>query len=160
MISITRRYRFSASHRLHSQELNVDENNRVFGKCNNPFGHGHDYILEVGAAGPVNPQTGVILPIQKLDRMIEEQVLQIFAHRNINLDVPQFATLIPTTENVALVITDLLEQNWTRYLGASRARLVRVHVQETERNGFEVLLHTEVEKYAPDLQDESVTVNA
>ncbi|MGA8028317.1 MAG: 6-carboxytetrahydropterin synthase [Bryobacteraceae bacterium] len=149
MISVSRRYRFSASHRLHSPELSAARNEQVFGKCNNPFGHGHDYVLEITAGGPVDFETGLILPVAKLDQLAQEEVLRPFAHRNINSDVPQFATLIPTTENVALVIADLLQQHWTEYLGHTRARLLRVRLQETERNAFEILLNTE-----------SVTVNA
>jgi 6-pyruvoyltetrahydropterin/6-carboxytetrahydropterin synthase len=150
MTSITRRYRFSASHRLHSGALSAADNQRLYGKCNNPFGHGHDYILEVTASGLVCETTGLILPRQRLDRLIEEKVLRLLANRNLNSDVPDFARLVPTTENLALVIARLLEQSWTDSLGRGPlggdsqgqkpARLVRVHLQETDRNGFEVLL--------------------
>lgn len=138
MTTVTRRYSFPASHRLHSPELSVAENARVFGKCNNPFGHGHDYVLEVTVAGTVNPETGLILPLSKLDRLVQETVLERFAHRNINLDVPQFASLVPTTENVILVIAELLRQNWNVYLGDTAGRLMRLCMHETERNVFEV----------------------
>ena len=140
MMTITRLYRFSASHRLHSPMLNETENSRLYGKCNNPFGHGHNYILEVTAAGSMDGRTGLLLPISKLDGLVQEAVLKRFAHRNINLDVPQFERLVPTTENLALVITDLLEENWAAYLGGLPVRLHRVHIQETDRNGFEVRL--------------------
>ncbi len=150
MMAITRLYRFSASHRLHSPVLSAAENSRLYGKCNNPFGHGHNYVLEVTAAGSMDGRTGLLLPISKLDELVQEAVLARFAHRNINLDVPQFERLVPTTENLALVITDLLQQNWTAYLGGLPVRLHRVHIQETDRNGFEVLLP----------QTESVTLHA
>jgi 6-pyruvoyltetrahydropterin/6-carboxytetrahydropterin synthase len=140
MIAITRRYRFSASHRLHSPALSEPENSRLYGKCNNPFGHGHNYVLEVTAAGNVDPLTGALLPVAKLDRLVQEAVLQKIAHSNLNLDVPQFQRLVPTTENLALVIADLLWQNWEAYLGGIPARLHRLHIQETDRNGFEVVL--------------------
>lgn len=140
MISLTRRYRFSASHRLHSPELSAAENARLFGKCNNPYGHGHDYILEVTASGEPEPLTGLLLPLAALDRLVDEHVLRAFAWRNINLDIPQFQDRTATTENVALVIADLLQQYWPEYLTATSARLSRVYIQETERNGFEVLL--------------------
>lgn len=150
MTSITRRYRFSASHRLHSGALSAADNQRLYGKCNNPFGHGHDYILEVTASGFVCETTGLILPRQRLDRLVEEKVLRLLANRNLNLDVPDFARLVPTTENLALLIARLLDQSWTDYLGQGAlggdsrvqnpARLVRVHLQETDRNGFEVLV--------------------
>jgi 6-pyruvoyltetrahydropterin/6-carboxytetrahydropterin synthase len=141
MTTLTRRYRFSASHRLHSSRLSAAENQRVYGKCNNPFGHGHDYILEVTAAGPLDPATGLILSRSALDGLVEEKILRVFANRNLNLDVPEFQSLVPTTENIALVIARILEQNWNAHLGdATAARLRRVHLQETDRNGFEVLL--------------------
>jgi 6-pyruvoyltetrahydropterin/6-carboxytetrahydropterin synthase len=140
MTSLTRRYRFSASHRLHSAALSPAENARLFGKCNNPHGHGHDYVLEVTVTGPANPLTGLILPLASLDRLVEEKVLRAFAWRNLNLDVPRFATLTPTTENVALVIADILQRHWRESLTGTSARLSRVYIQETERNAFEVLL--------------------
>ncbi len=140
MISITRRYHFSASHRLHSPDLSSSENARVYGKCNNPFGHGHNYTLEVTASGDVDPATGCILPLPKLDRLVEDNVLRVFGHHNINLDVPEFAHLVPTTENMALVIAETLQRNWPNYIAENQARLARVHVQETARNSFEVSL--------------------
>lgn len=121
--SITRRYRFSASHRLHAPELSAAENQRLYGKCNNPFGHGHDYELQVTASGDIDDRTGRILPVLKLDQLVEDKILRLFSHRNMNLDVPQFERLVPTTENIALVIADLLAQNWSAYLGQSAARL-------------------------------------
>ncbi len=139
-ITRTHRYRFSASHRLHSPQLSPAENKQLYGKCNNPHGHGHDYILEVTVAGEADPVTGLILPVAAINRLVEERVLQVFASRSINLDVPQFQKLTATTENVALVIADLLRNHWREYLGKTDARLSRVHIQETERNGFEVLL--------------------
>lgn len=158
--SITRRYRFSASHRLHAPELSEAENVRLYGKCNNPFGHGHDYELQVTAAGEVDDRTGRILPVPKLDQLVGEQILQRFSHRNINLDVPQFERLVPTTENIVLVIVDLLRQNWTAYLGQTSARLSRVHIQETGRNGFELLLGAFQETAKPGVRSEKLFVNA
>jgi 6-pyruvoyltetrahydropterin/6-carboxytetrahydropterin synthase len=138
MLSLTRVYRFSASHRLHSPLLSESENAVVFGKCNNPYGHGHDYVLSVTVAGNVNERTGLLISRRDLDQLVQEKVLHLFSHRNINEEVPQFADLVPTTENVTLVIADLLQQHWAACVG--EARLMRVHVQETERNGFEVLI--------------------
>jgi 6-pyruvoyltetrahydropterin/6-carboxytetrahydropterin synthase len=159
-MKITRLYRFSASHRLHSPRLSAAENVRVYGKCNNPFGHGHNYVLEVTAAGDLDSRTSVLLPVSKLDRLVRETVLQLFAYSNINVDVPQFKHLVPTTENVALVIADLLQQHWDAYLGEVPARLHRIHIQETDRNGFEVLLNASQHTSIPDLRPESVTLNA
>ena len=140
MTSLTRLYRFAASHRLHTPALSPAENARLFGKCNNPHGHGHDYILEVTVAGDVDPLTGMILPVATLDQLVHNRVLSVFAFRNINLDLPQFQTLTATTENIALVIAGLLQQHWSEYLNSASARLSRIYIQETERNGFEVLL--------------------
>jgi len=140
MVSLTRVYRFSASHRLHSPALSDAENARVFGKCNNPYGHGHNYALSVTVAGEVDDVTGRLINVTELDDFVQLKVLNLFSHRNINEDVPQFAELVPTTENVALVIAELLQQSWTEFLGDAGPRLHRVHLQETDRNGFEVLM--------------------
>ena len=160
MTSLTRRYRFSASHRLHSPELSDAENARVYGKCNNPFGHGHDYVLEVSVAGPVHPLTGLIVPVPALDAFIEHHVLRLFANRNINADVAQFSErLTATSENVALVITDIIQQHWPHQFGSTAASLRRVHIQETDRNGFEVLLGIAGRQVSSAAEMESVTVN-
>lgn len=141
MNTLTRRYRFSASHRLHSPELSDSENARVFGKCNNPFGHGHDYVLEVGIVGPVHPLTGLIIPIPELDAFIERYVLRLFANKNINRDVLEFSgRLTATSENIALVIAGIIQQHWPGHFGTTAARLDRIHIQETDRNGFELVL--------------------
>lgn len=142
--TVTKLYRFAASHRLHLAQLSEEENTTLYGKCNNPFGHGHDYILEVTAEGPVDRETGYILRAAELDALVQNCVLSLFEHRNINLDVPQFRDLVPTTENIAGVIAEILDQNWTRYIAGS-SRLARVHVQETDRNGFEVRLPKRVD---------------
>ncbi len=164
MTTLTRRYRFSASHRLDSAALTPAENARIYGKCNYPFGHGHDYVLEVTAAGTPDPQTGLLLPLSKLDCLVEETVLKLFAHCNMNLDVPQFAHVVPTTENLVLTVADILRQNWSRYLGGFPVRLHRIHIQETARNGFELLLDTRSSNRTQDHTVasliESVTLNA
>jgi len=136
---LTRRYRFSASHRLHSLALTDGENRALYGKCNNPFGHGHDYVLEVTIAGTPDSLTGLIMPRHDLDQWVESKVLKLFDHRNINTDVPAFAARVPTTENVALLIAKVLAEDWPRAFPAVPAGLTRVHILETGRNGFEVL---------------------
>jgi 6-pyruvoyltetrahydropterin/6-carboxytetrahydropterin synthase len=138
---LTRRYRFSASHRLHSLALTDGENRALYGKCNNPFGHGHDYVLEVSIAGTPDSLTGLIMPRHHLDQWVESKVLKLFDHRYINTDVPAFAARVPTTENVALLIARLLAEDWPQAFSAVRARLARVHILETDRNGFEVLIN-------------------
>jgi 6-pyruvoyltetrahydropterin/6-carboxytetrahydropterin synthase len=125
---------------LHSALLTEIENAATFGKCNNPHGHGHDYVLSVTVAGSVDAPTGLLVPVGELDRLVEAEILALFSYRNMNIDVPQLADMVPTTENVALLIADLLRDHWGKYVSTNKARLCRVHVQETERNGFEVML--------------------
>ena len=160
MTRLTRRYRFSASHRLHSPALSDSENARVYGKCNNPFGHGHDYVLEVSVAGPVHPVTGLIVPIPVLDAFIGHYVLPPFANRNINLDVPQFSgRLTATAENIALVIASIVQRHWAEAFGDTQARLDRIQIQETDRNGFEVRLGAASPRVFSAAKMESVTVH-
>ena len=140
MTTVTRRYPFSASHRLHSPELGPSENERLYGKCNNPFGHGHNYVLEVTVAGEVDETTGLICPVGKLDSLVEEEVLSRFSYRNLNQDIAQFSRMVPTTENLARVTAELLQQAWGTHWKDSGVKLHRIHIQETERNGFEVLI--------------------
>ena len=137
MTTVTRLYHFSASHRLHVPQFTEEQNDRLYGKCNNPYGHGHDYVLEVTAAGPVDETTGLLFPLPVLDRLVQEDVLRVIAHRNLNRDLPQFSVLVPTTENLTAVIAQLLQTNWSATFG-SRVKLHRIHIQETDRNGFEV----------------------
>src|SRR5437763_14928547 len=99
MVYLTRRYRFSASHRLHNDLLTADENARVYGKCNNPSGNGHNYALEVTIAGPIDAQTSMVCDLAALDRGVVQQVLERFDHTHLNLDVGNFRTRMPTTEN-------------------------------------------------------------
>lgn len=163
MTTLTRRYRFSASHRLHVEALSDQENSDLFGKCNNPFGHGHDYILSVTVRGPVDRRTGLIVPVELLDGLVEAKVLSVFAYRNINLDVAQFAELVPTTENVALAIASILEEHWAAWFGeAARSGmgLYKVHLQETDRNSFEICMYDLPGKLSILRKDESVAINA
>ena len=160
MISLTRRYHFPASHRLHSPHLSEAENSRLYGKCNNPFGHGHNYVLELTVAGELHRETGLLVPLAKLDCFVAEKILRLFAYRNINVDVPQFAELVPTTENVVRVIGDLVRQHWAESFGDLRIHASRVQIQETDRNGFELLLSApEIETFAAQ-RNESVMVHA
>ncbi len=94
---LTRRYRFSASHRLHSQQMSAEENRRTYGKCNNPYGHGHNYALDVTVSGSVDPRTGMVCDLGKLDSVVEREVIERFGHENLNT-LPQFADTVPTSE--------------------------------------------------------------
>lgn len=128
---LSRRYHLSASHRLHADTLSAEENQRIFGKCNNPFGHGHNYTVEVTFSGQVDPVTGMVANLADLDQFAEEQVLARFDHQNLNtLDL--FATLVPTTEN----FTVELHHIFARF---SLAHLERVHVEETSNNSFDFI---------------------
>lgn len=142
MTTLTRRYRFSASHRLHSPALSGSENERLYGKCNNPFGHGHNYALEVTVTGEVDQATGLICPVGGLDSLVEETILSRFSCRNLNEDVPEFSRMVPTTENLARVTAELLQEAWNARWTDSGVKLHRIHIQETDRNGFEVLMAT------------------
>jgi 6-pyruvoyltetrahydropterin/6-carboxytetrahydropterin synthase len=108
MIYVTRRAEFSAAHFYHNPNLSPEENRRIFGKCNNPHGHGHNYTLEVTVAGEVDPATGMVLDLKDLKKILEREVLQVMDHRFLNKEVPAFATAIPTTENIAIEIWRLL----------------------------------------------------
>ena len=159
---MTRRYQFCASHRLHSDRLSELQNQRMYGKCNNPYGHGHDYILEVSVSGSIDATTGLLVPLSTLDRLVGNEILAVFGHRNLNRDVSEFTALVPTTENVALVIANRLSERWADYFTSSSAHLSGIAVNETDRNSCEVRLHSEslrVQSFAAEFE-ESVAVNA
>jgi 6-pyruvoyltetrahydropterin/6-carboxytetrahydropterin synthase len=136
MLHLTRRYRFSAAHRLHNQALSGEENARLYGKCNNPRGHGHDYVLEVTVAGEVDLSTGMVMDLGLLDRLVEREVLDRFDHTHLNLDVENFRARVPTTENLCVEIYNLLTRAFPDEPG-ERARLERVRLEETRSNFFE-----------------------
>ena len=144
-IRLSRRYRFSASHRLYSDDLSEAENRAIFGKCANPYGHGHDYVLDVRVTGPLDPDTGRVVDLQTLDALVREAVLEPFEHSNLNVDIAEFGSLVPTTENLALVIERRLARKWdSRFAEAplEHVRLDRIRIEETKRNIFEVSSRT------------------
>lgn len=126
---LTRRYLFSASHRLHNPQLGEVENRVTYGKCNNPHGHGHNYALEVTVAGQVNAQTGMICDLVALDEFVEREVLERFGHEHLNA-LPQFADSVPTTENLCAELFRILKM-------FPHARLEKIRVEETMLNSFE-----------------------
>jgi len=138
MIRVTRRYRFSASHRLHAAALSEAENRTLYGKCNNPFGHGHNYVLEVSVRGPVDPATGRAADPRALDRLAEKVVIRAFDHRNLNTEVAAFRDCVPTTENLGREILRRLEQAWTSEFPGPWPVLEKIRIAETERNIFEI----------------------
>lgn len=129
-VELGRRYRFAASHRLHRADLSDAENMQLYGKCNNPYGHGHNYVLEVSWAGDIDPQTGMIANLADLDAFVDHEVLQVFDQVSLNEDVSEFANIVPTTENVCMDI-------FRRLQSFPGAKLKRVRVEETSNNSFE-----------------------
>src|ERR1700733_11287263 len=103
-VTLTRRYSFSASHRLHSDQMSEAENQTLYGKCNNPYGHGHNYVVEVTLAGPVDPATGMIANLVDLDAYVSSRVIEPFDHTYLNKDVPAFRDRVPTTELLCVEI--------------------------------------------------------
>ena len=129
-IELGRRYKFAASHRLHSERLSAEENSWVYGKCNNPYGHGHNYVVEISVSGPVDPATGMIANLADLDGFVERQVIEVFDHRSLNEEVAAFREKVPTTENVCIEIYERLKH-------FPKAKLERVRIEETANNSFE-----------------------
>jgi 6-pyruvoyltetrahydropterin/6-carboxytetrahydropterin synthase len=129
-VSLSRRYRFSASHRLHSPKLSAEENQQVYGKCNSPYGHGHNYVVEVTFTGPVDSATGMIANLGALDPFVDRAVIEPFDCKYLNEEVAEFQSRVPTTENLAREIF--------RRLSVFRAaKLERVRIEETSKNSFE-----------------------
>ena len=129
-IHLTRSYSFAASHRLHSTRLGEEENWRTYGKCNNPYGHGHNYVVEVTVSGPVEASTGMVADLGELDRYVEREVLETFDHKYLNEEVAAFRERVPTAENLCIEI-------YNRLQAFPGARLERVRLEETSLNSFE-----------------------
>ncbi len=129
VLYLTRRATFSASHRLHSPELSEEENRRIFGRCNHPNGHGHNYVLEVTVRGEIDPRTGMVMNLADLKLIIQERSLDVVDHKHLNLDLPVFQKLVPTTENLAVVFWRLLEPALPR-----QNLLYEIKLHETENN--------------------------
>ena len=125
MVYLTRKAEFSASHSYHNPELTPEENRRIFGKCNNPHGHGHNYTLEVTVKGPVNQQSGFVVNLTDLKEMMNREVIETVDHRFLNKEIPEFRDRIPTTENLAITIWEWLKPK------LKVAELHRVRVYET-----------------------------
>jgi 6-pyruvoyltetrahydropterin/6-carboxytetrahydropterin synthase len=127
---LNRRYRFSASHRLHSPEMSTEENREVYGKCNNPHGHGHNYVLEVTVSGPVDARTGMVCNLADLDGFVHREILEHYDLANLNC-LPEFADVVPTTEKLCERVHEILQRGFTP------AHLERVKLEETLMNSFE-----------------------
>ena len=129
---LSRRYHLSASHRLHVDSFTAEQNRAAYGKCNNPYGHGHNYTIEVTLAGPVDPTTGMVCDLAALDAFAQTNLLTPFDHMNLNTLAP-FRDRVPTTENFTVEIARIFEQ-------FPDAELIRVRVEETSNNSFEQTL--------------------
>jgi 6-pyruvoyltetrahydropterin/6-carboxytetrahydropterin synthase len=138
MIGVTRKYRFAASHRLHTPQLSERENSELYGKCNNPYGHGHNYEVEISVHGPVDPATGHAVDLVELDRLVQAEILDAFDHRNLNAEIPRFTEVVPTSENLALELDRRLRARWHTAFPGAWPRLEKIRIAETERNIFEV----------------------
>ena len=136
---LTRRYMFSASHRLHSDAMSEAENKAIYGKCNNPYGHGHNYALEITVSGPVDESSGMVCNLTDLDAFVEREILERFHLQNLNT-VPELDQTVPTTENLSASIYDILQRGFTP------AHLEKVRIQETMMNSFEYAGTNEIRK--------------
>jgi 6-pyruvoyltetrahydropterin/6-carboxytetrahydropterin synthase len=134
---VTRQYHFSASHRLHSPELSDEANRVLYGKCNHPYGHGHNYVVEVTARGPLD-EHGRAVDIGALDGLVRREVLSQFEHRNLNVEAPRFEREVPTSENLAVEICRRLKGNWRSVFPGEWPKLQKVRIGETRKNIFEV----------------------
>ena len=129
-LHLARRYRFCASHRLHSEQLSEEANRSVYGKCNNPYGHGHNYVVEVAVSGPVDSATGMIANLADLDAFVEREVVEPLDHKYLNEEIAEFRSSVPTTENICIEVFNRLRR-------FPSAKLERVRVEETGLNSFE-----------------------
>jgi len=130
-IAISRREHFNAAHRLHNPNWSDEKNTKIFGKCNNPNFHGHNYVIHVTIIGEVEPETGYLIDTKILSNIIQKDVLDLLDHKNLNLDVPQFKTLNPTVENIVIVIYDILREKIEKHLD------IKIKLYETPRNYVE-----------------------
>lgn len=134
----SRRYRFSASHRLHSPALSEGQNRDTYGKCNNPHGHGHNYFLEITVAGPIAADTGFVVELPKLDALIRREVLDRFDHTHLNRDATFSGAFVPSTENLAIEIQRTLREAVPQLAVHGQLRLVNLRIEETRNNAFDL----------------------
>lgn len=127
---LSRRYRMSASHRLHTELFSSEKNETVYGKCNNPYGHGHNYTVEVTLSGEVDPVTGMVCNLGDLDGFVRREIVDRFDQQNLNKD-RSFASLVPTTENLCVEIYGIIRA------GFRDAKLEKIRIEETSNNYFE-----------------------
>jgi 6-pyruvoyltetrahydropterin/6-carboxytetrahydropterin synthase len=145
----TRRYRLSASHRLHAPTLNDQQNRDTYGKCNNPYGHGHNYFVEVTVAGPIDPYTGFVVDMPKLDALAQRELIDRFDAQHMNAD-PVFAgDFVPSTENLSIEVERVFRREVPLLDRSGRLRLHRIRIEETKNNSFDLLAHGATEALVP-----------
>jgi len=137
MIYLTRSVEFAAAHRLHSDKLSEGENVKLYGKCNNPNGHGHNYIAELTVKGIPDEKTGVIVDLGRLEQLMKEEIEERFDHKHLNLDTPYFKDRVPTAENIARTIWELVEPKTAACRPGGKVALHRVRLIETARSWFD-----------------------
>lgn len=137
-VYLSRRYGFTAAHRLHARGLSDAENRAIYGKCNNPFGHGHDYQVEITVAGEVDPVTGRVVSLEALDALAQREAVEPFHYRNLNEEVAAFREAVPTTENLAIEVDRRMRKAWHEAFPRGTARLEKIRIWETPRNICEV----------------------
>lgn len=141
MIVVTRTYRLAASHRLHAPSLSDEANRELYGKCNNPYGHGHNYEIAVSVRGELDSRSGRAVDIALLDSLVRRQVIEPFDHRNLNEEVEAFRDAVPTSENLGREVVRRLKNGWREVFPVDGPRLEKVAIAETSRNAFEVSAH-------------------
>lgn len=129
-VYLTRKYHFAASHRLHLADCSDAENQRIYGKCNNPYGHGHNYAVEVTVSGPVDAATGMVCNLADLDGFSNKEIVERFDHTNLST-LTEFEGEVPTTERLCVEIYDIYKS------GFKHAHLEKVRIEETAKNSFE-----------------------
>lgn len=130
MIYITRKFHFSASHRVFNPDLSDEENYRIYGKCSNPNGHGHNYVMEVTVAGEIDPEIGFVMDLTELKNLVEKEIINKVDHRNLNIDVPFMKDVLPSTENIAVTFWQQIDSK----INNSKRKLYSIRIEETVNN--------------------------
>jgi len=129
--TVIRKEHFNAAHRLNNNKWSSEKNEKIFGKCNNPNFHGHNYTLEVFVTGDIDSETGYVIDTKMLSELIKEHITEVFDHKNLNLDVSYFKKLNPTTENIAMIIFNIIRERLDDNYE------LKIKLYETERNAVE-----------------------
>jgi 6-pyruvoyltetrahydropterin/6-carboxytetrahydropterin synthase len=130
-VTVYRKEHFNAAHRLNNPNWDEQTNQQIFGKCNNPNYHGHNYLLEVAVSGPINPDTGYVIDMKILSDIIKEEVSERYDHKNLNLDIEEFSNLNPTAENIVVIVWERIRRRLNEKLE------LKIRLYETERNFVE-----------------------